>query len=314
MLSAPLEPSFPYTRSLGPTLSRFMTGLKDRRIVGVRASDGRVVVPPPEYDAVTADALTDFVEVEPFGVVTTWSWMGEPLEGQPLTTPFAWAFVKLDGADTTILHAVDVSSPDEIRTGMRVQVRWAEETSGSIRDIECFEPVSDTPPAPAADTASEPIEVATIPVSLHFTHTASSEETKFLRALKEGRVVGQRCPVCEKVYVPPRGACPVDGVPTRDEVELPSTGTVTTYCIVNVPFLGQRIVPPYVSAYVLLDGADIAFQHIILEIDPAEIRMGLRVEAVWKDPSEWGYTLENIDHFRPSGEPDAPFESYAEHL
>jgi uncharacterized OB-fold protein len=116
------------------------------------------------------------------------------------------------------------------------------------------------------------------------------------------------------VYVPPRGACPVDGVPTTDEVELPDRGTVTTFCIVNVPFLGQKIEPPYVSAYVLLDGADIAFLHLILECDAADVRMGMRVEAVWKPRDEWGTTIENIQYFRPTGEPDADYETYKQHL
>ena len=41
------------------------------------------------------------------------------------------------------------------------------------------------------------------------------------------------------------------------------------------------------------------------------MRMGMRVRAQWRLPAELGA---NIDHFRPSGEPDAPFESYANHL
>jgi uncharacterized protein len=106
----------------------------------------------------------------------------------------------------------------------------------------------------------------------------------------------------------------VDGVATTDEVELSDRGTVTTFCIVNVPFLGQRITPPYVSAYVLLDGADIAFLHLILDIPAEEVRMGMRVEAVWKPREEWGTTIENISHFRPTGEPDADFDSYKVHL
>ena len=40
----------------------------------------------------------------------------------------------------------------------------------------------------------------------------------------------------------------------------------------------------------------------------------MRVEAVWKPREEWGPSLENIAHFRPTGERDAPFESYAHHL
>ena len=105
-------------------------------------------------------------------------------------------------------------------------------------------------------------------------YAASPEESAFYRAIEQGRIVGQRCPTCSKVYVPPRSACPADGTPTAEEVELSETGTVTTFCIVNVPFLGQRITPPYVSAYVLLDGADIAFLHLILDCPAEDVRIG----------------------------------------
>ncbi|HEX4658648.1 MAG TPA: OB-fold domain-containing protein, partial [Streptosporangiaceae bacterium] len=77
---------------------------------------------------------------------------------------------------------------------------------------------------------------------------------------------------------------------------------------------GQRVTPPYVAAAVLLDGADIPFQHLILGCDPGEVRMGMRVRAFWKPRHQWGTTLENIDHFYPAGEPDAPYETYAHHL
>ena len=220
-----------------------------------------------------------------------------------------------------LLHALDVASPDDVETGMRVQVRWADERVGAITDIACFEPeaatVQSRPGAmPQASTTeeSEPVTGIVTPVELDYLYAASPEESAFYRGLAEGRIIGQRCPVCHKVYVPPRGACPVDGVPTTDEVELATPGTVTTFCIVNVPFLGQKITPPYVSAYVLLDGADIAFLHLILDIPADEVRMGMRVEAVWKPREEWGTTIENISHFRPTGEPDADYETYKVHL
>ena len=54
--------------------------------------------------------------------------------------------------------------------------------------------------------------------------------------------------------------------------------------------------------------------HLIQGIDAHEVRMGMRVKAVWRPRDEWGTTIENIDHFRPTGEPDAPYESYANHL
>jgi uncharacterized OB-fold protein len=315
-LSAPLRVEFDYTRSLGPVLSRFMSGLRDGRVLGARISDGRVVVPPAEFDPVTHAPVTDLVEVGQTGTVTTWTWVSSPVPGQPLEHPFAFALVLLDGADTPILHAVDAGSPDAMSTGMRVRVRWRDDRQGHIQDF-LLEPAD----ADARDGASDdsaalgtPVTRIVTPVELDYTYAASAEESRFYRGLAEGRIRGQRCPACQKVYVPPRGACPVDGVPTTEEVELPDRGTVTTFCIVNVPFLGQRITPPYVSAYVLLDGADIAFLHLILGCDPSEVRMGMRVEAVWRPREEWGTTIENIEHFRPTGEPDAPFETYANHL
>jgi uncharacterized protein len=317
-LTAPLETSFDYTRSLGPVLSEFMTALADRRILGSRSADGRVHVPPAEYDPVTFSPPEELVPVGPEGAVLTWSWQPAPIAGQPLDRPFAWALIQLDGADTGLLHAVDAGEAAGMRTGMRVRPRWAADRVGHIRDIECFEPVPDAGQARDAETPEAavpgPVSMIITPIRLRIEHSASAEESRYLRALAEGKLTGQRCPECGKVYVPPRGACPTDGVPTTTEVELPDVGTVTTFCIVNVPFKGQRIPSPYVAASVLLDGADIAFQHLILGCEPSDVRMGMRVRAVWRPREEWGTTSENISHFEPTGEPDAPYESYAHHL
>ncbi|MFF3227778.1 Zn-ribbon domain-containing OB-fold protein [Nocardia suismassiliense] len=313
VLSAPLRVRFDYTRSVGPTIGTFLTKLRDRKIVGVRGSDGRVLVPPPEYDPITAAPLTEFVDVAAVGTVESWTWVREPLPGQPFDRQFAWALIRLDGADTALLHAVDVAAPEDMRTGMRVAVRWAAETTGTIHDIACFEPgeKSDTS---AAIVGGEPVTMLTTPVDLAYKHTASPQETVYLRGLAEGKLLGGRTDAAGKVYFPPRGANPTDGRPTDEVVELPDRGTVTTFCIVNVPFLGQRIKPPYVAAYVLLDGADIPVLHLVLGCEASEVRMGMRVEAVWKPREEWGYGLENVDHFRPTGEPDADYETYKHHL
>ncbi len=318
-LSAPVTVAFDYTRSTGPVIGRFLTGLRDGVVVGGRTSEGKVVVPPHEFDPVTHQATTDFVEVASTGTVTTWVWVPEPVKGQPLDRPFAWALVTLDGADVPLLHALDVSSPDDVSTGMRVQVRWAEERVGAITDIACFEPLSEegglvTVPGGTSSNSTDDVTGVITPVELDYIYAASPEETLFYKSLEQGKLVGQRCPTCEKVYIPPRSACPADGTPTAEEVELSETGTVTTFCIVNVPFLGQRITPPYVSAYVLLDGADIAFLHLILDCPAEDVHMGMRVKAVWKPREEWGTTIENISHFAPTGEPDADFETYRNQL
>jgi len=140
ILSQEFELGFTYTRSTGPVVGRFYTELKNRKIVGIKGSDGLVIVPPAEFDPKTAEALSDFVEVGQTGVVKTWCWVNEPREKQPLQKPFAWALIQLDGADTSMLHAVDAGSEEAMSSGMQVKVRWADETSGSIKDIACFEP------------------------------------------------------------------------------------------------------------------------------------------------------------------------------
>ena len=141
ILSAPLVLEYPFKRTVGPVQSAFLTGLRERVVVGVRATDGRVLCPPVEYDPVTSEELTELVELADTGTVTTWSWEAEPRPNQPLDRPFAWALVQIDGADTGMLHALDAGSPYGVATGMRVRIRWRDEREGAITDIACFEPV-----------------------------------------------------------------------------------------------------------------------------------------------------------------------------
>ena len=129
-----------YRRSLGPVVGAFLTGLRDQQVLGSRTAAGRVICPPLEYDPESGDAVSDLVEVASSGVVTGWTWVTEPLRKHPFDHPFAWVLVQLDGADTSMVHALDAPDMAAVSTGMRVKVRWAEERTGHITDIACFEP------------------------------------------------------------------------------------------------------------------------------------------------------------------------------
>ncbi len=132
---------FPYKRSLGPVIGGFLAGLEQQRLLGSRTGEGRVLVPPLEYDPETGESTeAELVEVGPGGVVTGFTWNANPGEKQPLDRPFAWALVELDGADTALLHALAVDSPDALSLGMRVRPRWREERRGHVTDLECFVP------------------------------------------------------------------------------------------------------------------------------------------------------------------------------
>jgi uncharacterized protein len=313
-LSAPLKLSFDYTRSVGPILSQFFTALRRRRIVGIRGSDGRVYVPPAEFDPVTYERLTEIVPVASVGTVLSWTWQPKPLAGQPLDLPFAWALIKLDGADIPLLHAVDAGSSDAISTGARVHAHWVDDPAGAITDIAYFALGDEAEPITEAADDRDPVTVQVAPSSIEIQHTASLPESAFLRGLEEGKLLGARTGKDGKVYFPPKEADPATGLELDNYVELPDKGTVTTFAIINIPFAGQRIKPPYVAAYVLLDGADIAFLHLIQEIDASEVRMGMRVQAVWKPREEWGLGIDNIEYFKPTGEPDAEYDIYKHHL
>jgi uncharacterized protein len=133
---------YPYSRSVGPVIGAFLTGLRDGRLFGVRGAGGAVIVPPTEYDPTTGEDTGELVEVGPGGVVETWAWVARPLRKHPLQTPFVWALIRLDGADTAILHVVDAGGPDALATGDRVTARFraGPERIGSMADIEAFVP------------------------------------------------------------------------------------------------------------------------------------------------------------------------------
>ena len=162
-------------------------------------------------------------------------------------------------------------------------------------------------------------------ISLDYVMRASPINRSFGRKLREGKIVGHKCPSCSLVYTPPRGYCPICVVETSeaDEVEISDTGIVTSWTVLTpIQYHGQTERDDYALASVLLDGADGTIgQQRLVDVELDHIRMGLRVEAVWSDGTDTegggdmrGFGFGNaIKGFRPTGEPDAPPEAYEKH-
>ncbi|MFM7224574.1 MAG: Zn-ribbon domain-containing OB-fold protein [Actinomycetota bacterium] len=313
-----------YTRSVGPVIGRFLTGLRDGRLLGVRLADGRVLVPPTEYDPTTSAAVAPtgehWVEVGPIGTVQAFTWVAEPRVGKhTLERPFAFALIRPDGADTALLHMVDCGSADAITIGSRVAPRWRAERTGYMTDIEAWVPLADgEQPVPApvrVPVEGEEPEVTgiTVPIALDFVNTAGKSTTWYLRGMAEGKIIGARAPHSTDVYASSRGTDPKTGEPTSIEVEVADTGCVTTFCVVNIPGLSE-LAPeiPYASAQILLDGADNTFFGLIRGCSVDEVHMGMRVKAKWADELKPDHT--SILWFEPTGEPDAPYEHYKDNL
>lgn len=148
-------------------------------------------------------------------------------------------------------------------------------------------------------------DIRVMPIRLEYNFSPGLASSEFGNAILEGRLVGRRCGTCKKTYVPARLGCPQCGVPMDQVVEVKDTGVVTMFCVVNIPFAGQAVECPYVSASVRLDGADDSIFHLIQEIPAYDVRVGMRVKAVWVPREERQASLLAIKYFAPTSEPDA---------
>lgn len=161
---------------------------------------------------------------------------------------------------------------------------------------------------------TEPVRYIDSNVYLPYDYVAGDLKALYLRALKDRRILGSKCSKTGKVFVPPLPNSPESFAPCNELVEVSDQGTMTTFCIVNIPVIGRNLELPYVAASVALDGADISIFALILGIKPEDARMGMRVRAVWKPDGERTGSHDDITHFEPSGEPDAPLESILHRL
>jgi len=151
-------------------------------------------------------------------------------------------------------------------------------------------------------------------VHLPYHYVAGDYRARYLHALKDKKILGSKCSRTGKVFVPPLVASPESFAPAEDLVEVADHGVVTTFCIVRIPVMGRNVELPYVAASVALDGAAISIFALVQECKPEDVRMGMRVEAVWKPDGERQGDHEDILHFRPTGEPDEPLASFINRL
>lgn len=160
----------------------------------------------------------------------------------------------------------------------------------------------------------EPVKYIETAIHLPYHYVAGDRRARYMRALADKRILGSRCSATGKVFVPPLVNSPESFAPANELVEVSDRGVVTTFCVVNIPVIGREVELPYVAASVALDGADVSIFAMIQECPAVDARMGMRVEAVWKPDGERRGDHEDILYFRPTGEPDAPPESYINRL
>ncbi len=130
----------PYSWWVGDTGSRFLMSLRDdRKILGTKCpSCGTVFVPPRRNCGRCFVDIEEWVDVAAEGVIEAHTIVHYAYPVQPVKPPFAYALIKLDGADVGFLHLI-TKDLDKIQNGLRVKANFKEERTGSILDIDSFE-------------------------------------------------------------------------------------------------------------------------------------------------------------------------------
>jgi uncharacterized OB-fold protein len=124
---------------------------------------------------------------------------------------------------------------------------------------------------------------------------------RYLTELKEGQLVGVHCRKCRRTVIPPRSFCEWCFRPMDDWVTLPDTGTVNTFSLCYVTWDMRRVEEPEISAVIDIDGTRplVGIMHMLNEVDPDDVQIGMKVQAVWKSPEEREGSILDIKYFRP---------------
>ncbi len=136
-------------------------------------------------------------------------------------------------------------------------------------------------------------------LALPYQYFVGRTGSRFLISLRdEKKIKGLKCDKCDKVFVPPRSTCELCLTDISDNwVELDKKGTVTGFTVIHYGEPHQPVKPPYILALIKLGGADTPLAHIVKDISPEEMKVGMDVEAVFAEEDR--STILNIDHFRP---------------
>ena len=134
------------------------------------------------------------------------------------------------------------------------------------------------------------------------TYSAGAVGSRFLIELRDNkRIMGTRCPACNRVYVPARSVCMDCFGELSEWVEVSHTGTLLTYTVAYQANPIQPVPTPIAYGIIQLDGADTGLVHMLEEIDPAQLQTGMRVKAIFKPKKERVASVLDIKYFKPIG-------------
>src|SRR4029450_235741 len=120
----------------------------------------------------------------------------------------------------------------------------------------------------------EPVSYIDAAVRLPYHYVAGDYRARYLRALKDKKILGAKDSKTGKVFVMPVVSSPESFAPCDVLVEVSDRGILTTFCVVNIPVIGRSLEIPYVAASVALDGADISILALVPYGTAEHVSMG----------------------------------------
>jgi len=297
----------PFSWTTGVAVGTFFTHLRDhKQILGLKCSScGIVYCPPFDHCERCSAPMTEWVEVASYGQIKAVAVAHHAFSGQPADPPYAFALVKLEGADTAMAHLVMQTDYARLKVGDWVEAVWAGERTGAIRDIEYFKPVnikearSKWKPADKLKPENN-IEEVYGKHRVPYEYTYGRLYPRFYGEMRDNkRLVTVKCSKCGRAILPPRPYCGHCFEDADEWIELPATGRIKTFTTVYYKFLGQPKEPPYCYVVVTPDGHECEFHHLIEEVDYKKVHVGMKVEAVWNEDRRG--TIWDIKYFRPIG-------------
>lgn len=158
---------------------------------------------------------------------------------------------------------------------------------------------------PGREIRSKSIEqealVTNFPADLRYSWSEGVAMSRFLIELKNGKIIGRKCRKCGRILVPPRMFCDDCFRSTDAWVYAKDTGSVNTYSISHVAADASRIKEPLFVAVINIDGATpgMGFLHLLGEVHEKDLKVGMRVSAVWKPEIERTGSILDIKYFKP---------------
>ncbi len=299
----------PFRLDTGQYGSRFFSELKEKRIWGCRCPKcGRVMTPPDPYcGRCDGTETTEWIYQGDEGVLRFFDVhfypYVHPRTGRIKGVPWAEGVIELDGG-AMITHHLDTTDVKDIEVGARYKAVWSEERTGSVHDIRYFRKMAPdekvTKVTPTVEPAPPLKELISTPslLSARFTKSAGRTLTTFFIGLRDDETIrATKCPDCNVVFAPPATICSNCGRRLDEWVNLSGQGTVASFTEVFYAEPSQPYPCPNVYAIIKLDGADTGITHMLGEVDPKDLKIGMRVEPVFKFIKNGG--ILDIKYFKP---------------